>query len=134
MRPAVVLFLLIVGGCAAQGDAGTPRGRNAAGERGTITARTDIDGLTCPNELRSGGHPYYTRSTGGAETAEDAVMLLADAGDEVVIEEARASRTTAYLLRADGTAHSRFDLIALRDGTWRVEGTESCGDEGLPAE
>jgi hypothetical protein len=125
----MALLLLLFGGCGG-GDAGAPRAVDtAADERETATP---IDGLTCPNELRSVGNPDYASSTGGAPTAEEAARLLADPEDDVVIEAQDASTTTAYLLRPDETAHSRLDLVVLKDGTWRVEAIESCGDEGAP--
>jgi hypothetical protein len=68
-------------------------------------------------------------STGGSPTPEAAASGLAKPGGDVVVQGQTEFRAAAYLLRSDGTAYSRLDLIVLQDGTWRVDGMESCSGE-----
>ena len=132
VRLAVALLPMLFGGCGAPGaqDAvgDSPLKRAATAEE-TSTELPEVHGLTCQNEMRGAGTFDFVPSTGGKETPDGAAKVLAK-GDDVVVEGQTKSRASAYLLRADGTAYSRLDLIVLSDGTWRIEGIESCSGEG----
>jgi len=137
VRVAVAVLPILVGGCgtlvvqdASGGPGGgaseNPSAVSAPSATRTVTERRSVHGLTCRSEMRSDGILDYISSAGGTETPQKAARVLARPQDDVVIRGRNPSGATAFLLRPNGTAHTRLGLVVLDDETWRVETVESC--------
>jgi hypothetical protein len=140
-RLAVALLPLLLGGCGAQviqSASGRPTWSGGPQQSSAKVVKEDqasissltIERLTCENDMRSGGTLDYFASTGGAQTPEKAARAVARPAERIVIADETPSSAHAYVMRADGSAHTRLDLVVLSDGTWRVDGMESCSGEG----
>ena len=57
---------------------------------------------------------------------------MADLSDSVAVQQEGARAAVAHVLRPDQTAYMRLGLVALSDGTWRVETVESCPGDWPP--
>jgi len=133
MRPptalAVALALFALFGCGK--DVGVPDG-TAHARPGPAPVTPAIKDLTCKTQLRGSAIYDYFLEGGGRESPEAAAQSRAD-GDEVVVEEPVHGQTVAWVLRPDGTAHTRLDLLRLPDDTWRVVGLEVCETKDHPS-
>lgn len=92
--------------------------------------------LTCEGDQRSHGiYDYFTDASAGndASTPEDAARLWEPSDDDVVVAEKAAGQALVWLIRADGTAHTRLGVRRFDDGTWGVETSESCVGGGAPS-
>jgi heptaprenylglyceryl phosphate synthase len=118
-RLAVMVLLPILVGC------GTKTANDAPAAADT-SAPPIVTGLTCETDQRTQGTLDFVTSAGGAPTPEAAARVLAEPGDDIVVQGQSHSSATAYLLRSDGTAYSQLGLIVLTDDTWRVDTMESC--------
>lgn len=77
--------------------------------------------IVCEGDERVGGTFDYVAGARGDPTPEEAVeRRLADGESFVMTEDGR----TAWVLRADGTAHTRLGLMHPRG--WLVETTDGC--------
>jgi len=135
VRLALALLPMVLGGCGTQvaqdasggRDAGDdPPAVNVANGQRTVAEDRSVRGLTCRSDMRVDGTLDYISSTGGMETPQEAADALARTQDDVVIQSRSRSRATVFLLRPNGTAHTRLGVVVLDDGTWRVETVESC--------
>jgi hypothetical protein len=129
-RLALTLLVpsILVSGCGQSGGV-TER----AGDTGLHQDKDEprIQGLTCSTKQRSMGIFDHFSNSGGAESPEAAVKPMVGT-DEVVVEESAEGGAAVWVLRTDGTAHTRLGLRQFADGTWVVEETDSCsGATGL---
>ena len=85
---------------------------------------TAVEGLTCDTNERVSGVFDHFANRGGAESPEAAAQGFAD-GDELVVDPEDGDGVV-WVLRPDGTAHTRLGLRHLADDTWIVEYQDSC--------
>lgn len=145
LSPASVMLplVLLVAGCGQEGrsiDTARDRTSGRAPDPAAATSSKSasspvVEELTCYTNQRSVGfYDYFTDASSGsdARTPEQAAQSWA-APDEDVVTEKTASGAVVWVLRTDGTAHTRLDLQSFRDGTWAVEQSEACSgpDHGL---
>lgn len=136
--------LLVIGGGAVATQAltgtGDSRGddsliadetNDADGSKPSVTDEApDVEALTCYSNQRAVGFYYHASSGGGKESPEAAAQTWAK-DDEVLVDESGDNGTVVWVLRPDGTAHTKLHLRNLADNTWIVESKESCvGREG----
>jgi hypothetical protein len=101
-----------------------------------VVSRRDAAGLpqdlTCSTGRRESGSFDYSADARGADSPLVAAKSFA-AGDEIVLDEATDHGPAVWVLRPDGTAHTRLGLRQTADGTWLVDGQESCSDRTGPS-
>lgn len=137
MRPqrsvatAVLPLLLLIACGPTASTVATARDAATASGSTDPSAQPVVAELTCEGNQRSQGiYDYFTDASAGndATTPEDAARRWEPSGDDVVIADKAAGQAVVWLIRADGTAHTRLGLRRFDDGTWGVETSESCVD------
>lgn len=102
---------------------------NAAKDAGLHQAQDQprVHALACNTNQRSMAIYDHFSDEGGLESPEAAVKPFVGT-DEVVVDESGEGGPVVWVLRADGTAHTRFELRQFADGTFVVEQADSCLD------
>ncbi|QIK66304.1 hypothetical protein G7072_08025 [Nocardioides sp. HDW12B] len=78
-------------------------------------------GIVCADGARATGFFDFAAGAKGDPTPEEAVERRLAAGESFVMTE---DGGTAWVLRPDGTAHTRLSLVHLRG--WLVDTTDGC--------
>ena len=129
----VVALLVPACGCGSTQEVGpVPSGpADSSASQPDATNHPVIDDLTCHGDRRVVGTLDYVAGASGAPTLDDAVSSWVGT-DDFTVQDLASSRVDVFVLRADGTAHTRVQVSSRRDGTWRVESMESCRPSGAP--
>lgn len=122
----VVLAALALAGCV---SADEPSADIASTPPAPTTSTPTVLGLTCTSNQRSAGIIDNFSNGGGAPSVEAAVRTWAD-GDEVVVGEEGRRSAVVWVLRNDGTAHTKLGLRRFSDGTWTLEQVDACAGRG----
>ena len=124
----VLVAVTVLAGCGEQPSAS---GRGAEDTSGTaeaslvarLTKGEARPELSCPTDERSGLSADFARDAKGAATPEEALTGEDLEDGETLLLDARGS--TAWVLRADGTARAQLGLREL--GGWVVSDRIACG-------
>ena len=99
--------------------------------RQPVAERAVADRLRCSTDMRGQGTLDFFDDAGGAATPEAAARAVAEPSDRVAVQQKSNRAAVAHLLRPDGTAFMRLNLVTLSDATWRVGTVEWCQGEGV---
>jgi hypothetical protein len=77
----------------------------------------------CEGDERAGGFFDFVAGAKGDPTPEAAIERRLEKGESFVMTE---NGRTAWVLRSDGTAHTRLSLIHAKG--WLVDASDGCAD------
>ena len=125
-RLMVTACLMAMTGCASPAEApqSAPASDDVTGTPEARVTATPPKDLTCPTNERVNGIYDFADSKGGKATPEEAAHAF-EKGGRIVIDDTSAG-TIGWVLRPDGTASKKLDVVGLEDGTWRVQSYEGC--------